>query len=360
MKVIRTAVLAAAAALAMIVAALVVPPAQAPRRRRCSPAAAPSCAIRTACGKRPDHPLQPGLRGGGRAERHHAAVQLVRRAALRRRRAGPAASSRTASSAAAATGGPYDFTAYNAARADWPMTHLTSGATIQIRYSNWAAHPGTFQVYITKHGWNPTTPLAWGDLEPFGSVTNPPQSGGAGALNYYYWNLQLPVRQTGTHMIFIQWIRSDSQENFFSCSDVVFDGGNGEVTGVGPGGSTPDPDPDPDRDPDADGRLRRHLPRDRQQLARPLPGRGDRAQHRDGHAERLDRPLGLHRWPGLRGIPLERHADRATTLGGGQERGAQRATGAERLHHVRLQRHGCRAQPRAGSDLHQPVGHRHA
>ncbi|CAM5681358.1 Chitin-binding protein OS=Streptomyces tendae OX=1932 GN=F3L20_17570 PE=4 SV=1 [Streptomyces tendae] len=30
----------------------------------------------------------------------------------------------------------------------------------------------------------------------------------------------------------MQWVRSDSQENFFSCSDVVFDGGNGEVTGI--------------------------------------------------------------------------------------------------------------------------------
>lgn len=37
---------------------------------------------------------------------------------------------------------PYDFSAYNAARADWPRTHLTSGATIQVQYSNWAATRG--------------------------------------------------------------------------------------------------------------------------------------------------------------------------------------------------------------------------
>jgi len=136
------------------------------------------------------------------------------------------------------TGGPFDFTAYNAARTDWPITHLTSGATYQFHYSNWAAHPGSFNLYITRQGWSPTTPLAWADLVPFASVTNPPASGGPGAMNYYFWNQQLPAR-TGPAIIYIQWVRSDSQENFFSCSDVVFDGGNGQVTGLGSGGTQP-------------------------------------------------------------------------------------------------------------------------
>ena len=126
--------------------------------------------------------------------------------------------------------GPFDFSSYNAARSDWPKTHLTSGSTIEIQYSNWAAHPGDFDVYITKEGWSPTTPLAWSDLELINSVTDPPQSGGAGSTGgHYYWNVQLPER-SGQHLLFIHWIRSDSQENFYSCSDVVFDGGNGEVT----------------------------------------------------------------------------------------------------------------------------------
>lgn len=143
------------------------------------------------------------------------------------------------------TGGPYDFTAYNAARTDWPVTHLTSGANIQFRFSNWAAHPGTFRLSITRNGWNPAGPLAWSDLESFASVTDPPQSGGPGALNYYFWNGQLPSGKTGRHIIFIQWVRADSAENFFSCSDVVFDGGNGEVTGVGPDQGTPSPTASP-------------------------------------------------------------------------------------------------------------------
>jgi predicted carbohydrate-binding protein with CBM5 and CBM33 domain len=126
---------------------------------------------------------------------------------------------------------PYDFTAYNAARADWPKTHLTAGSTVQLQYSNWAAHPGDFRVYVTKQGWSPTTPLAWADLELVDTVTDPPQQGSAGQNGgHYYWDQALPSGRSGDAIIFIQWVRSDSQENFFSCSDVVFDGGNGEVT----------------------------------------------------------------------------------------------------------------------------------
>ncbi|GAA3469709.1 lytic polysaccharide monooxygenase [Nonomuraea roseola] len=140
------------------------------------------------------------------------------------------------------SGGPYDFTAYNAVRDDWPLTHLSAGSTIQVRHSNWAAHPGSFVVSITKNGWNPAAPLKWSDLEVLTSVANPPQSGGPGGLNYYYWDLRLPSGKSGRHIVFTHWIRADSQENFYSCSDVVFDGGNGEVTGVGPG-QTPSPPP---------------------------------------------------------------------------------------------------------------------
>jgi predicted carbohydrate-binding protein with CBM5 and CBM33 domain len=67
-------------------------------------------------------------------------------------------------------------------------------------------------------------------------VTGPP-----GTLNYYFWNLSMPSGRSGRAILYIQWIRSDSSENFFSCSDIVFDGGNGQVTGVGPNQSQPPP-----------------------------------------------------------------------------------------------------------------------
>ncbi|UED85162.1 lytic polysaccharide monooxygenase auxiliary activity family 9 protein [Streptomyces profundus] len=119
--------------------------------------------------------------------------------------------------------GPYDFSSYNAARADWPTTSLTAGSTIEVQYSNWAAHPGDFDVYITNDSWSPTQPLGWGDLELIDSVTDPPQRGGAGSDGgYYYWDVTLPSGKSGQHILYVHWIRSDSQENFYSCSDVVF------------------------------------------------------------------------------------------------------------------------------------------
>ncbi|NUS16553.1 MAG: chitin-binding protein [Streptomyces sp.] len=135
---------------------------------------------------------------------------------------------------------PYDFSSYSAARDDWPKTHLTSGSTIQLQYSNWAQHPGTFHVYLTKQGWSPTTPLAWADMTEISSTTNPPAVGSPGTDGgHYYWDQALPAGRSGPAMLFIQWVRSDSPENFFSCSDIVFDGGNGEVTGIHNGSTTP-------------------------------------------------------------------------------------------------------------------------
>ncbi|GLW56374.1 lytic polysaccharide monooxygenase [Kitasatospora phosalacinea] len=147
---------------------------------------------------------------------------------------------------------PYDFSAYNAPRDDWPKTHLTSGATIEVDYSNWAAHPGEFRVYLTKQGWSPTTPLAWADLSLVSTVANPPQVGSSGADGgHYYWNLALPAGRSGAALMFIQWVRSDSQENFFSCSDLVFDGGHGEVTGIHQPTSSSSPSPSTGTSPSA-------------------------------------------------------------------------------------------------------------
>jgi len=143
------------------------------------------------------------------------------------------------------SGGNTGFSGYNLARNDWPLTHLTAGRNIEFKYSNWAHHPGTFYFYVTKDSWSPTRALAWSDLEatPFLTVTNPPQRGAVGTNDgHYYFNGTLPSNKSGRHIIYSRWVRSDSQENFFGCSDVTFDGGNGEVTGIG-GGSNPTPNP---------------------------------------------------------------------------------------------------------------------
>ncbi|MEO3818753.1 lytic polysaccharide monooxygenase [Plantactinospora sp. B24E8] len=140
------------------------------------------------------------------------------------------------------SGGNTSFSGFNLARNDWPLTHLTAGASMEFRYSNWAHHPGTFYFYVTRDGFNPNSPLAWSSLEstPFLTVTNPPQRGAVGSNDgHYYFSGRLPTGKSGRHIIYSRWVRSDSQENFFGCSDVVFDGGNGEVTGIGPGNGGP-------------------------------------------------------------------------------------------------------------------------
>ncbi|MET8198201.1 lytic polysaccharide monooxygenase auxiliary activity family 9 protein [Micromonospora taraxaci] len=141
------------------------------------------------------------------------------------------------------SGGATGFRGYDLPRTDWPLTHLTAGARLDFKYSNWAHHPGTFYFYITKNSWSPNRALAWSDLEePFLTVTNPPQRGGVGTNDgHYYFSGNLPSGKSGQHIIYSRWVRSDSQENFFGCSDVVFDGGNGQVTGIRGGTTSPTP-----------------------------------------------------------------------------------------------------------------------
>ncbi|WP_084546730.1 lytic polysaccharide monooxygenase [Glycomyces arizonensis] len=152
--------------------------------------------------------------------------------------------------------GPYNFEPYNDP-GDWPKTHVTSGATYEWRFNNWAAHPGRFDLYITNPGWDPSQPLGWDDIEKFATIQDPPQNGGPGADDHYYYaSLTLPQR-SGYQMIFTHWVRSDSTENFYACSDLMFDGGNGEVSGINPNADLPgndggvtDPDPTTDEPDD--------------------------------------------------------------------------------------------------------------
>jgi predicted carbohydrate-binding protein with CBM5 and CBM33 domain len=143
------------------------------------------------------------------------------------------------------SGGNTKYAGFDAPRNDWPLTHLTSGASFTWTYAAWAAHPGWFYLYVTKDGYDPNQALTWADMEetPFGSADHPPINGTAPS-GYYYWTGNLP-NKTGRHVIYSVWQRSDSTETFYGCSDVVFDGGNGEVTGICPGcgGGNPSPSP---------------------------------------------------------------------------------------------------------------------
>jgi predicted carbohydrate-binding protein with CBM5 and CBM33 domain len=119
------------------------------------------------------------------------------------------------------TEGPFDFSPYNAMRDDWPQTALDAGSTIEFRHNNWAEHPGKFDVYVTRQGWSQSS-LDWADLELVDTAQDPPDTGGPGALNFYFWETTLPSDRSGYHIVFVHWVRSDSPEDFFNCSDVVF------------------------------------------------------------------------------------------------------------------------------------------
>ncbi|XVV06430.1 lytic polysaccharide monooxygenase [Actinosynnema sp. CA-248983] len=118
------------------------------------------------------------------------------------------------------------YDAYNLARDDWPTTTLRAGSRITVHYNAWAPHPGRWDQYVTRDGFDVTQPLKWSDLEPvpFDTITNPVAVGGE-----YTWQATLP-NKSGRHVIYSIWQRNDSPEAFYSCSDVIFEGGSGGDT----------------------------------------------------------------------------------------------------------------------------------
>lgn len=112
-------------------------------------------------------------------------------------------------------------------RADWPSSKLASGNRT-FRYKATAPHKGSFELYLTKDGYDPTKPLKWSDLEekPFAKVTNPTLQNGE-----YVFDGVVP-NKSGRHLIYSIWQRSDSPEAFYTCSDVVFGQDNGNAGGA--------------------------------------------------------------------------------------------------------------------------------
>ncbi|WP_328840041.1 lytic polysaccharide monooxygenase [Streptomyces europaeiscabiei] len=112
------------------------------------------------------------------------------------------------------------FAGLDPARTDWPATSVRAGSST-FRYRVTAPHKGTFEVYLTKAGYDPSQPLAWDDLDlanPVATATDPAASDG-----FYTFSGTLPQR-SGTHLLYAVWQRSDSPEAFYSCSDVTFGG----------------------------------------------------------------------------------------------------------------------------------------
>lgn len=134
--------------------------------------------------------------------------------------------------------GNEEFKGLDLPRADWPATAVSSGP-YTFKYRVTAPHKGTFEVYLTKPGYDPSKPLAWADLDlahPIATAVDPVAQGG-----FYTFSGTLPER-TGKQLLYAVWQRSDSPEAFYSCSDVTFGGGSGGGgNGGAAGGSSPAP-----------------------------------------------------------------------------------------------------------------------
>ncbi|MFH9422323.1 lytic polysaccharide monooxygenase [Streptomyces sp. NPDC017529] len=127
-----------------------------------------------------------------------------------------------------------EYKGLDLARADWPSTKLKAGDHT-FRYKATAPHRGSFELYITKDGYDPAKPLKWSDLEakPFAKVTNPKLTGGD-----YVFGGKVPAK-SGRHLIYSIWQRSDSPEAFYTCSDVVFGKGGTGRGAAGPSAAAP-------------------------------------------------------------------------------------------------------------------------
>jgi predicted carbohydrate-binding protein with CBM5 and CBM33 domain len=118
------------------------------------------------------------------------------------------------------SGGLDAYRGLDLAREDWPTTALKAGSTFRFAYRTTIPHQGTFRLYVTREGFDPTKPLAWSDLEtaPFLTATDPPVRDGA-----YVMTGKLPADKQGRHLIYAVW-QNSGPDTYYSCSDVVFRG----------------------------------------------------------------------------------------------------------------------------------------
>ncbi|MGI5429394.1 lytic polysaccharide monooxygenase [Streptomyces sp. CA-179760] len=117
------------------------------------------------------------------------------------------------------SGGLPAYRGLDLARADWPSTRVTPGATLTMRYVSTIPHTGTFRMYLTEPGYDPAGPLSWSDLpeKPFAEVADPALTDGA-----YRLEATLPSDRTGRHVLYTVWQNSSTPDTYYSCSDVVF------------------------------------------------------------------------------------------------------------------------------------------
>lgn len=137
------------------------------------------------------------------------------------------------------SGGLSAYKGLDLARTDWPSTRLTPGATMTMKYASTIPHTGTFKLFLTKPGYDPSQPLTWSDLasQPFAEVKDPALTSGA-----YRLRATLPSDRTGRHVLYTIWQNSSTPDTYYSCSDVVFPAAR-KAEGTAGKSSTPSPSP---------------------------------------------------------------------------------------------------------------------
>lgn len=138
------------------------------------------------------------------------------------------------------SGGLAAYRGLDLPRTDWPSTRLTAGATVTLRYASTIPHTGTFRLYLTEPGYDPSRPLTWSDLpeRPLAEVADPPLTDGA-----YRIPVRLPADRTGRHVLYTVWQNSSTPDTYYSCSDVVLvaDGEKRPSEAAAPATGTPAP-----------------------------------------------------------------------------------------------------------------------
>lgn len=122
------------------------------------------------------------------------------------------------------------YAAFDEATAAWPATAVTAGP-MEMVYTATAPHATAYyRLYLTKSGYDDTAPLRWEDLELLYD------SGPLPAASENRFPVTLPAR-TGHQILYLVWQRSDSQEAFYGCSDVVYPAASADAP-AGPGTET--------------------------------------------------------------------------------------------------------------------------
>ena len=115
-------------------------------------------------------------------------------------------------------GGRDKYAGLDLPRRDWPKTTFVPNRKGKYKFEFYATTPHAtkyFRLFVTRDGWDRDKSLSWSDMERFGQSRKPKLDG-----NTFSMKFRLPEGKEGRHVILAIWQRSDSQEAFYSCSEV--------------------------------------------------------------------------------------------------------------------------------------------